>query len=250
MTVSSENTDQRSVVAGRLVAWFNLDKFLSLAILAGMGLLFGNIWHLTARLLSAVIISLASISGSVFQPVQLAGVILVSVAALAKAARAGKILARNDIEAQTGYFKSYSGLTAPERQIRFPSLYGAQPPADTIDALINHPTDPLGMIKMYSVSGKHFKRDGPWFALRSEWHSTKVWTWIVLCLVAGMLTLASLTAGLWMTLSSQPPFADLISGPTALLEAVIFALGTNALVQDLRDYAQAYYLIAAKPPSA
>lgn len=250
VAVSSENADPPRNVAARLAVWFNLDKFLSLAILAGMTFLFCNIWHLTARLLSPTITPLASVSGSLFQPLQFTGVIIVSVAALAKATRAGKILMRTDAEAKSAYFRSYSSLTAPERQIRFASLYRAQPPADTIDTLVHHPTDPLGMVEMYSLAGKHLKREGQWFALASEWHSTKIWAWTILSLIGGLLTLAALTAGLWMTLSSQPPFSDLISGPTALFEALILALATNALVQDLRGYGQAYRLIAAKPPSA
>ena len=248
--MSKEYSDPRDEIATRLVSLFTFDKFLSLAIIVGIGILSLNILPLTAKLLSPAINLQASISGSLFQPLQLAGVVLVSVAAVSKLACGWKTLKRNDAEAESAYFNSYSGLTAPERQIRFASLYGGHPPADAIDALITHPTDPLGMVRMYSVSGKHLKREGPWFAISSEWHATKSWIGIFTCLLSGMVTLSSLTAGLWMTLSSQPPFSDLISGPTALLEGLVLAWGTSALIQDLRAYAHAYRVVAAKPPSS
>ncbi|AHF87927.1 hypothetical protein RLEG3_06570 (plasmid) [Rhizobium leguminosarum bv. trifolii WSM1689] len=236
--------------ANTVVAWFRIDKILSLIILIGTALLFGNIWHLAVRILGSTFFPLPNVSRSVFEPVQLFGIILVCTAAAIKAAIAKRPFIRNRIEGESNFFKSYSGLTVPERQLRFESLYGAQPAANTIDALATHPTDPLGMARIFSRSGNHLKQEGSWFVLSSRLHSKKLWTWTVLCFSASLLTLASLTAGLWMTLSSQPPFPDLISGPTALLEALVVALGTNALIQDLRSYAQAYHLIAARPSAS
>ncbi|MBD8689559.1 MULTISPECIES: hypothetical protein [unclassified Rhizobium] len=236
--------------AAKLGVWLKLDKFLTLAILAATPFLFCNVWHLAARLLSQTFTSLPPTTGSIFQPLQFACILIIAISVYAKVSQTGIFRTRNDVEVEAAFFKAYSGLTAAERQIRFAALYKIQPSIDVIDILIYHPTDPLGVISLYSSAGEHVVRKESWFSLASDWHLTKLWVLMIFFTISGLFAVSALAAGLWMTLSSQPPFAQLISGPTALAEGLILSLATSAMLQDVQSYALSYRLIAADPKSA
>jgi len=232
----------------RIIAYLIRDKFISTLLFGGVALLSKSI--VEAMLEAARIFNpnIAQPAESTFEMADWAGLMLLGIAILTKLRLGRRESAAKRKDATLHLLANFQSMTPGEKQVRFAELYDILPETDRIDALLNHPSNPVGVARMYPQGALHVIWDGTWFALRTSnaWHTTKQLALLTLFLISVVMAVGSMVGGtilVWFASASNQK----LLGQLTIAEGILMAFAAKAYFNDVMQFAAARNLTRSRP---
>lgn len=132
-------------VVDRLVTWITRDKFISILLIGGMGLLGKNLVTSIAEVASIYRPELKPVAVATFGLVECIGLLLVGIGIASRVISRRHVSRRDRTDAAVELHSGFDQMSPAEKQIRFYEHYAVRPSANIIDALMSHPDDPVGV---------------------------------------------------------------------------------------------------------
>lgn len=234
-------------VIDRLATWITRDKFTSILLIGGMGLLGANLVTSIAEVASIYRPELKPVAGATFGLVECIGMVLVGTGIASRVISRRHVTQRDRTDAAVELHSGFGRMSPAEKQIRFFDLYAVRPAANIIDALMSHPDDPVGVSELYKDGCHHVVWDKTWFRLRSRWHHWKCRLTIALFVNTSLFSVLSLAAGIGLIALRIGEDGRVTAGPALLAGGTLAAVGAAIYLNDIADYARAKHLVDAKP---
>lgn len=231
----------------RIITWMTRDKFTSILLVGGIGLLGKNLITSVAEVAAIYRPELKPVASATFGLPEWIGLVLIAIGVATKLLTGQQSKRKERIEATVKLYGGYGQMSAAEKQVRFCDLYTVMPATDIIDALLSHPHNPVGVAELYVEGGQHVVWDRRWFSLRSKWHQWKMRLTTTLFFITGIVAVLSLAAGLGLTAVEIEQGGRAKIGLALLAEGMLTAVGASFYLKDLSRYAKAKHLINANP---
>lgn len=231
----------------RIITWMTRDKFTSILLVGGIGLLSKNLIASLAEVAALYRPELKPVAAATFGLPEWIGLVLIAISITTKVQSGRRSNQKERVEATVKLYSGYGQMPPAEKQIRFSELYAVMPATDIIDALLSHPRDPVGVAELYVEGGRHVDWDRTWFRLRSKWHQWKLRLTVALFFTTGIVAVLSLAAGLGLTALQLDAGGRTTIGLALVAEGILTAFGAAFYLKDLSRYAKAKHLINANP---